>query len=69
MKGKIVYSVLVEKEIDIPDELIALKQKKWYDLTYEDDKRIEELSDSVWEKIPRCDRYGMYCGDSTIEAY
>lgn len=69
MKGKIVYSLLVEREVEIPDELIELKKKNWWDLTYEDDERIDELSDSVWKGIPRCDRYGMYCGDSAIEEY
>lgn len=69
MKGKIVYSVVVEKEVEVPDELIALTEKDWDDLTDKEYKRIDELSDSVWGEIPQSDRYGMYCGDLVVEEY
>ena len=70
MKGKIVYIAEVEKEIEIPDELIELTKKN-YDsfLTKEEDKKREELSEFVWGEIhPDC-RCGMYCEDLVIEEY
>lgn len=64
MKGKIVYTKTVEEEVEIPDELIKLKNKRWQDLTEEDDKRFDELVESVWGEIPWENRYGMYYGEN-----
>ena len=69
MKGQIVYTKKIEEEVEIPDELIALTEKDGCDLTHEEYKRIDELSDSVWGKIPQRDRYGIYCGDLVIKEY
>jgi hypothetical protein len=69
MKGKIVYITEVEKEVEIPDEFIKLKNKKWRDLTEEDDERIDELSESIWGDIPLENRCGMYYGHAALEEY
>jgi len=69
MKGKIVYSVFVEKEVEIPDELIALAEQDGCNLTYKECKRIDELSDSLWGEIPSRNRYSIYCGDLIIKEY
>jgi hypothetical protein len=67
MKGKIVYLAEVEKEVEIPDEFIKLKNKKWRDLI--DDERIDELSESIWGGIPFGNRCGMYCDNAALEEY
>ena len=69
MKGKIVYIAEVEKEVEIPDEFIKLKNKKWRDLTEEDDERIDKLSESIWGDIPLEKRGGMYCDNAALEEY
>ena len=69
MKGKIVYIAEVEKEVEIPDEFIKLKNKEWRDLTEEDDERIDKLSESIWGDIPFENRRGMYYGHAAFEEY
>lgn len=39
-KGKVIYTQKVEKEIEIPDEIIALYDKSFWDLTEEEDFKI-----------------------------
>lgn len=69
MKGKIVYTALVEKEIEIPNEIMEIKARNWYNWTEEEEKKVEEFSKSVWGEIPFENRYGMYCGDAALEEY
>ena len=69
MKGKIVYIAEVEKEIEIPDEIMAIKARNWYDWTEKEEKKIEEFSKSVWGEIPWENRCGMYCGHAALEEY
>ena len=64
MKGQIVYTKTVEEEVEIPDELIELAQKRWHSYSEEDDKRFDELVESVWGKIPWENRCGMYYGEN-----
>ena len=69
MKGKIVYIAEVEKEIEIPDEIMAIKARNWYNWTEEEEKKVEEFSESVWGEIPWEKRCGMYCGHAALEEY
>ena len=69
MKGKIVYIAEVEKEVEIPDEFIKLKTKRWRDLTEEDDERMDKLSESIWGDIPLEKRCGIYLGHAALEEY
>ena len=64
MKGQIVYTKTVEEEVEIPDELIELAQKRWQSYSEEDDKRFDELAESVWGDIPWENRSGMYYGEN-----
>ena len=64
MKGQIVYTKTVEEEVEIPDELIELAQKRWQSYSEEDDKRFDELVESVWGDIPWENRSGMYYGEN-----
>ena len=51
MKGKLVYTAIVEKEIEIPDEVITAYDKimtSWDDDAY---ALIEKFSEKTWESI------------------
>ena len=50
MKGKVVYTQMVEKEIEIPDEIIAIHNKSFWDSTWK----------SLIEEKDFCDKYGIY---------
>ena len=56
--------VELEYEVEIPDELIELTQKRWQSYSEEDDKRFDELVESVWGDIPWENRSGMYYGEN-----
>ena len=51
MKGKIVYTTVVEKEIEIPDEVIAIHNKSWWDWTDEEDSIIDNFTNSIWGTV------------------
>ena len=40
MKGKIAYLTVVEKEIEIPDEVVEISKKSWVDWTEEEDEKL-----------------------------
>lgn len=51
MKGKLVYTAVVEKEIEIPDEVVAAFDKiatTWDADAY---NLMDEFSDSVWKNV------------------
>ena len=51
MKGKVVYTAVVEKEIEIPDEVITAYDKimtGWDDDAY---ALIEKFSEKTWENV------------------
>ena len=68
MKGTIVYINKVEKEVEIPDELVNMTSN-WLFLTDKEKDRAEQLAESVWGEIPGDVRCGMYCGNMIIEEY
>lgn len=51
MKGKITYMAIIEKEIEIPDEVIEISEKSWHDWTEEEDKKMKVFSENVWDSI------------------
>ena len=61
MKGKIVYLTVVEKEIEIPDEVIEISKKSWVDWTDEEDEKLRVFSENAWNSIENSsDRIGIY---------
>ena len=61
MKGKIVYSIVVEKEIEIPDEIIEISKKFWDEWTEEENEKMEIFSEDAWNSIENnYDRIGIY---------
>lgn len=61
MKGKLVYTTVVEKEIEIPDEVIKISEKSWFDWTEEEEEKIKTFSENAWNSIEdNIDRVGIY---------
>lgn len=61
MKGKIAYLTIVEKEIEIPDEIVNISKKSWCDLTEEEDEKLQVFSESAWDSTENnFDRIGIY---------
>lgn len=61
MKGKIAYMAIVEKEIEIPDEVVKISKKSWFDWTEEEDEKIRAFSDYTWDSIEdSLDHVGIY---------
>lgn len=61
MKGTIAYMAVVEKEIEIPDEVIEISKKSWFDWTEEEDKKMRIFSENAWDSIgDNYDRVGIY---------
>lgn len=61
MKGKIAYMAVVEKEIEIPDEVIEISKKSWFNWTDEEDEKMRTFSDNAWDTIEDSfDRVGIY---------
>lgn len=60
MKGKIVYTATIEKEIEIPDEIIKIVNKKFWDRSSEEDVALEDFTESIWESVDYLERCGMY---------
>ena len=61
MKGKIAYMTIVEKEIEIPDEVVKISKKSWFDWTKEEDDKIRTFSEDTWDSIENnFDRVGIY---------
>lgn len=57
MKGKIVYTTVVEKEIEIPDEIVKISKKPWCDCTGEEIEEMEIFSEQAWDSIENSDIY------------
>ena len=61
MKGTIAYMAVVEKEIEIPDEVIEISKKSWFDWTEEEDEKMKIFSENAWNSIgDNYDRVGIY---------
>ena len=61
MKGTIAYMAVVEKEIEIPDEVIEISKKSWFNWTEEEDEKIRTFSKNTWDSIENSlDRVGIY---------
>ena len=61
MKGKIVYTTIIEKEIEIPDEVVEISEKSWFDWTDEENKIIQTFSENAWNSVDNVsDRIGIY---------
>ena len=61
MKGKLVYTAIVEKEIEIPDEVVEISEKSWFNWTEEDDKIMQTFSENAWNSVDGVsDRIGIY---------
>ena len=61
MKGKIAYTAVIEKEIEIPDEIVEISKKSWRDWTEEEDEKMRIFSDMAWDSIKEdYDRIGIY---------
>ena len=65
MKGKLVYTTVVEKEIEIPNEIIAIHEKSWWDWTDEESDTIDNFTDSIWSTVEEKDfqPVGVYYGE------
>ena len=70
-KGKVIYTQKVEKEIEIPDEIIALYDKSFWDLTEEEDFKICNFCETTWQTLEKnknfCSRGGIYCEEDGTE--
>jgi len=51
MKGKIAYLAVIEKEIEIPDEVVKISKKSWFDWTEEEEEKMETFSKNAWNSI------------------
>lgn len=51
MKGKITYMAIVEKEIEIPDEVVKISKKFSHNWTEEEDEKMRFFSENVWNSI------------------
>ena len=61
MKGTIAYMAVVEKEIEIPDEVIEISKKSWFDWTEKEDEKMRTFSENAWNSIEdNYDRVGIY---------
>ena len=61
MKGKIFYLAVVEKEIEIPDEVVEISKKSWIDWTDEEDEKMRIFSKNAWDSIENSsERIGIY---------
>lgn len=64
MKGKVIYTQMVEKEIEIPDEIIGIHDKSFWDWTDEEESKMRNFCKSTWESFIEeknfCDKYGIY---------
>ena len=61
MKGKIAYLAVVEKEIEIPDEIVEISKKSWPNWTDEEEEKMELFSKNAWDSIEDdYDRIGIY---------
>ncbi len=61
MKGKIAYLAVIEKEIEIPDEVAEISKKPWIDWTDEEDEKLRAFSENAWDSIENsCNRIGIY---------
>ena len=60
MKGKIIYTTVVEKEIEIPDEIIEIQERSWWSWTSEEEKKVENFSNAAWSGIEFSNRIGIY---------
>ena len=61
MKGKIAYMAIIEKEIEIPDEVVKISKKSWFDWTEEEDDKMRTFSENTWDSIEdSIDRVGIY---------
>lgn len=53
MKGKLVYMTIVEKDVEIPDRIVEISKKSWYDRTEEEEKRLRTFSKDAWGTIEK----------------
>lgn len=60
MKGKIIYTAVVEKEIEIPNEIIEIEERSWWSWTSEEEKKVENFSNTAWSGIEFSNRIGIY---------
>ena len=61
MKGKLTYMALIEKDVEIPDKIIEISEKSWYERTKEEDERLRTFSKTVWDTIENSFNYiGIY---------
>lgn len=60
MKGKIIYTAVVEKEIEIPDEIVEIQERSWWSWTAAEEKKVENFSNSAWSGIEYSNRVGIY---------
>ena len=61
MKGKIAYTAVIEKEIEIPDEIVEISEKSWFNWTEEEDEKMRIFSENAWNSIEDdYDRIGIY---------
>ena len=68
MKGKITYLAVVEKEIEIPDEVIEISKKHCFDWTKEEDEKMRTFSENAWDSIEDSyDRVGIYYEENDKE--
>ncbi len=63
-KGKIVYTHVTEKEIEIPDEIVEINGKFSWEMTCADYNKLEQFSNDLWEQYPDVsERCGVYYKD------
>jgi len=57
MKGKLIYTTVVEKEIEIPDEVIEAFDKTATDWDSDAYALIDEFSANAWESVDNVDNH------------
>jgi len=61
MKGKIAYLAVIEKEIEIPNEVVEISKRHRFDWTEEEDNKMRTFSENAWDSIEDSyDRIGIY---------
>ena len=60
MKGKIIYTTVVEKEIEVPDEIINICETPWEHRTEKQDEILDDYTNNIWEDIEHDNRIGIY---------
>lgn len=65
MKAQIVYLQEVTEEIEIPNELVELTEKGFFNRNFDEDNALADGIEDIWRPYDRFihERIGIYYGD------